>query len=194
MFSLIFKSLICYLTESRKQFPLSLGKSRVCFVFELHLHVVIACFVTSCQSVDKVLPCSRFTLDEWQQEFLLVVQSFSCSLCDQLNRLMSKNCRYTLRICDGIQYLPRIHWGLMWYRLETVSIWHGVAPSSLWERHQCKTVRRNMRTRGKLQRDVGHVRTRVVIVISHINFWNKPCTARTMALGETFGSQPVCLV
>ena len=35
-----------------------------------------------------------------------------------------------------------------------------------------------MCTHRKLQRDVGHVRIRVVIVMSQIHYWNKPCSAR----------------
>ena len=104
-FSLIFKSVTCFL-----------GKPRVCFMFQLpnlHLHAVIVCFTVSCQSIDKVLPRSHFILMSGSKKlsllmdqstsscFLLIIQSFSCSLCDQLNRFLgSKNCRYTSRTCD----------------------------------------------------------------------------------------------
>ena len=86
-------------------------KSRICFLFKmvnLHRHDVIVYFVVSCQSVDKVLPRSRFVLTSGSKNFLLlreectssrfalIMQSFSGSLCNQFNRfLRSKNCRYT---------------------------------------------------------------------------------------------------
>ena len=90
-------------------------------MFELpnvHLHVVIVCSTVSCQSIDKVLPRSRFSGSKMEQStsscFSLSMQSFTCSLCNHLNCfLRSKNCRYTLRICKGILQLQRIHSGLI---------------------------------------------------------------------------------
>ena len=42
--------------------------------------------------------------------FALIIQSFSCSLCDQLNSfLKSKNCKWTLRVCTGILLLPKTY-------------------------------------------------------------------------------------
>ena len=94
----------------------------------LHLHVVIVCFIISCQSMDKVLPRSRFTYwwvagnspcwceQSTSSRFALIIQSFFCSLWNQMNRfLRSKNCTYTMRMCNWRLWLPRIHSGLMWY-------------------------------------------------------------------------------
>ena len=79
--------------------------------------------------------------------FALIVQSFSCSLCNQLNSFVrSKNCRYILKVCHWTLQLPRIHSGLTWYRLETWNIPREVA-LNLWERDQCRIVRRNICTR-----------------------------------------------
>ena len=93
----------------------------------LHLQVEILCFIDSCESVDEVLPRSRFILTSGSKKFSLlmeqrassrfavIVQSFSCSLCNHLNRFLgSKNCKYILRVCYGILRLPRIHTGLIW--------------------------------------------------------------------------------
>ena len=55
---------------------LSLGTSRVCFMFELpnmHLQVKkVVCFMISCQSIDKVLPRCLFILTSGSNNFLLV--------------------------------------------------------------------------------------------------------------------------
>ena len=67
----------------------------ICFMFELwnlHLHVKIVCSVISCHSTHKMLPRNRFILmsgskklsllmeQSTSSRFVLVVQSFSCSL------------------------------------------------------------------------------------------------------------------
>ena len=88
--------------------------------------------------IDKVLPRSRFTLMSGSKKFsllmeqntssrvVLIVQSFSCSLSNQMNRNQgSESCKYILRVCHEILYLPTIPTGLIWYRLETVNILHG---------------------------------------------------------------------
>ena len=66
----------------------------------LHLHTLIVCFTVSCQSVDKVLPRSRFILmsgskklslsmeESTSSRFALMIQSFSRSLCNQLNSFL----------------------------------------------------------------------------------------------------------
>ena len=110
--SLIFKR------KSRFMFPLSLRKLSICYTFELpnlHLHIVIVCFAISCQSINNILPRGRFILlggskkfsflmdQSTSSHFALITQSFSCSLCNQLNSFLgSKSCRYTLRKCDRI--------------------------------------------------------------------------------------------
>ena len=88
--------------------PLSLRKSRICFMLELsnlHLHFLIVHLTISCQNTDKILRRNRFVLMSGSEmfsllmkqstlsRFALIIQSFSCSLCDQLNSfLRSKNC------------------------------------------------------------------------------------------------------
>ena len=66
----------------------------------LHLHTLIVCFIVSCQSVDEVLPRSRFILmsgskklslsmeESSSSRFALMIQSFSRSLCNQLNSFL----------------------------------------------------------------------------------------------------------
>ena len=83
--------------ESPSQFPVPLGKSHVCFMFELtnlHLHVVIVCLIKSCQSIDKVLRGNRFIQTSGSKKIsrddgvervepFLAAHSGSCSLCNQ---------------------------------------------------------------------------------------------------------------
>ena len=71
----------------------------------LHLHIIIVHLTISCQNTDKILHRSRFVLMSGSEKFsllmkqstssrfALIIQSFSCSLCDQLKSfLRSKNC------------------------------------------------------------------------------------------------------
>ena len=74
---------------------------------------------------------------------------------------------------DGRQSNP----GTLWYRLETVNMLHGVTPAcenvtyvDLFDEIFC--------TRGKLQREVGHLRICVVVVMRQIHNKKKTCTAR----------------
>ena len=131
----------CASWENRDNRSLSLRKSScsscrtcVCICTENNAHLTI-----SCQSNDNILPRNRFILKSGSTKFILwmkqstsspfaqIIQSFSCSLCNQLNNfLRSKNYRYTLKS-------PRIYRGLIWYRMETGNIPHEVA-LSLWGR------------------------------------------------------------
>ena len=63
----------------------------------MHLHVAIVYITVACQSDDKVWPRSRFILrsgskklsllmeESTSSRFALIMQDYSCSLCDQLN-------------------------------------------------------------------------------------------------------------
>ena len=120
------------------------------------------------------------------------MQSFSGSLCNPLKGfLRSKNCKYTLRISNGTLQLPRIHSCLIWYRLETVNIVHGVA-SSLWERDQCRIVRRQICTCGKLQWDVGHVW--ILWRDRQTHSWKKNCRRSNPSHCSSFLIQTLALV
>ena len=82
--------------------------SASCFELpNLHLHVFIVCLAISCQSTDKMLLRSGFKMmsctkklsllmeQSTSNRLALMVQSFSCSLCNQLNGfLWSRNCKY----------------------------------------------------------------------------------------------------
>ena len=121
VFSLILKSLICFLVKARSQFPLSLRKSHL-----LHVRAVgLASAHCNCASLTLARNRQDFSSqplhnDEWHHEILLVhgaghvelfradVQSSSCSLNNQLNRFVkSKTCRYTLRVCNGMLKCPK---------------------------------------------------------------------------------------
>ena len=56
--------------------PLSLRKSRICFLFELaklHLHVTVVRIIVSCQNTDKILPRKRFVLMSGSEKFDLLM-------------------------------------------------------------------------------------------------------------------------
>ena len=79
-------------------------KSCICFMLEMsnmHLHMKIVRITVSChQSTDKILPRSSSALQSGSEKFsllmklrtssrhVLVIQSFSCSLCNQLNSFL----------------------------------------------------------------------------------------------------------
>ena len=136
----------------------------------LYLHIVIVRFIISFPSTDISLPRSRFTLMYGSKKFSLlmekgtssnfplIVQSFSCSLCNQLNRfLRSKNRRNTLKVRTKIKQLPRIH----------SSVLASVGDCEHFARGRSQLVRtlpmqncstKNMWTRGILQRYAGHMK------------------------------------
>ena len=137
-------------------------------------------------SIDKVLFRSHFILlsgskkfsllveHSTSSRFALIIQSFSCSLCNQLNRFLRSKTATTLWVyvagycnCQGFASVWFGINGRLW-TLCTV-----VAPC-LWESYQCRILRRNICTRGKLQCDVQHERMCVVIVMRQIHHWNKP--------------------
>ena len=101
-YSLILASLVCFLRKSRQLFPLSLRKSRICFLSELsnlHLHISVVRLTISCQCANKILPRNRFILMSGSEKFSLLMNQRTssrfelCSLCNQLNSfLRSKNC------------------------------------------------------------------------------------------------------
>ena len=111
--------------------------------------LLCASFIVSCQSTDKILPRSRFVLTSGSKKcsflmkqstlrrFALIIQGFSCLLCNQMNSFY----------CDTVIAKDL-------FRSETVSdenwnITHEVA-LSLWERYHRRIVWRNICTRSKL--------------------------------------------
>ena len=136
----------------------------------MHLHVVIVCLIMSCQSIGNVLPCRRFIFLSDSKKFSLMKQSTSSrvALVVSKNCMKSKKCRYITWgnatghcNCQGFSVV----WCGTGWRLWT---FFARGRSCLWEFDQCRTVRRNTRTRGKLQRDIRHVRNCVVVVTRHV--------------------------
>ena len=127
--------------------------------------------------------------------FALIVHRFSTSLCKQLKLVLE---------VQGLQVHFEIRTGLIWYRLETLNMLHGVTPAcenvtyvDLFDEIFC--------TRGKLQREVGHLRICVVVVMRQIHNMKKlapfasislfKCADRDVVVGRDVGLRAcVCLV
>ena len=61
--------------------PFVFGNSRICFMFELpnlHLNVLIVCFIIYCQNIDMILPRSRFILMSGSKKILPVDGAEHC--------------------------------------------------------------------------------------------------------------------
>ena len=117
--------------------------------------------------------------------FALIVHHFSTSLCNQLKLVLE---------VQGLQVHFEIRTGLIWYRLETLNMLHGVTPAcenvtyvDLFDEIFC--------TRGKLQREVGHLRICVVVVMRQIHNMKNLLRSHTRGkLQREVGHLRICVV